>query len=164
MNHQLTWRNSRRQSRNKAVALLIKELAACKTLEIPYLVLHPGARLSASLDEGLTYCAQTINEALAADNGTTKILIENMAGQGSTIGSTLEELQGIYHHVHHKKRVGFCFDTCHGFAAGYSFTAQPDYHAFWGTFDRLLGMENLHAIHLNDRSSPQKSHVDRHAT
>jgi deoxyribonuclease-4 len=151
-------------SRKKAVHMLKMELEACALLKIPYLVLHPGSRLDSELKTALSNCAQTINQALAQDDtGSTKILIENMAGQGSVIGSTLEELQEIYHHITHKDRVGFCFDTCHAFAAGYDFaTTQEAYVAFWKKFDALLGREKLHVIHVNDSLKPLGSRVDRH--
>lgn len=150
-------------NRHKAAALLKLELQACEQLKIPYLVLHPGARLTSDLSDGLRNCAETINTALSTVPGNTKILLENMAGQGSTICSRLEELQGVYNLIEDKSRVGFCFDTCHGFAAGYDFITQATYDAFWRNFDDILGIKKLHVLHMNDSLKPFDAHVDRHA-
>lgn len=150
------------ESRKRALHMLKQELQTCTMLDIPYLVLHPGSRLDSELKTALKLSAQTINHALETA-GETKILLENMAGQGSSIGSTLEELQEIYHHIEQKDRVGFCFDTCHGFAAGYDFTTQEGYATFWKKFDNLLDIKKLHVIHVNDSLKGLNAHVDRHA-
>lgn len=149
------------ESRKKSEALLKLELQACEILNIPYLVLHPGSRLTSDITTGLRHCADTIQNALQTTKNV-KILIENMAGQGSAIGSTLEELQEIYSHIDDKNRVGFCFDTCHAFAAGYDITSSLGYMNFWKKFDATLGIDNLQVIHMNDSLKPQGSHVDRH--
>jgi len=147
-------------SRKKALHMLKMELQACELLKIPYLVLHPGSRLDSELKAALKHCADTINQALEALAGDTKILLENMAGQGSVIGSTLEELQETYHHIEQKERVGFCFDTCHGFAAGYDFTTQDKYATFWEKFDKLLNIKKLHVIHMNGSLKTLGSHIE----
>ena len=151
-----------KENRLKAVAMLKKELEACHMLDITYLVLHPGSALHGSKAQGAMYCADTINYALEA-TGICQVLIENMAGQGSVMGSKLEELAQIYAQIEQKERVGFCFDTCHGFAAGYDFTTRERYTAFWKSFDNLLGLSNLKVIHLNDSVKPFNAKVDRHA-
>ncbi|MBY0110072.1 MAG: deoxyribonuclease IV [Candidatus Babeliaceae bacterium] len=151
-----------KDSRNRAVKMLKMELQTCSILEIPYLVLHPGSRLESATKVALSNCADSINYSLEKNEGA-KILIENMAGQGSTIGSKLEELQEIYYHIEQKERVGFCFDTCHAFAAGYIFTTEESYGSFWKEFDTLLDIRKLHAIHINDSLKPLGSNVDRHA-
>lgn len=151
-------------NRQKALTMLKKELACCQALKIPYLVVHPGARLESSLHEALERCADTINQALEAVPGATKILIENMAGQGTVLGATLEELATIYGAIKDKSRVGFCFDTCHAFAAsGHHFNTPETYDRFWKYYDRVLGLEKLHVIHLNDSAKNFDAHVDRHA-
>ena len=144
-------------ARGRSCEVLKNELRCCALLGIPYLVVHPGARLTSGLDDALKNCAQTVNQALEeVDAPGVMILIENMAGQGTTIGSTFAELRTIYEHITHKKRVGFCYDTCHGFAAGSCFS--PD------EFDRELGLENLRVIHVNDSAKEFNSRVDRHAS
>jgi deoxyribonuclease-4 len=149
-------------TRKKSLDMLRSELEACEALKIPYLVLHPGARLESDLATALKNCAETINAALKTTHHV-KILLENMAGQGTIVGSSLEELQEIYLHIEEKHRVGFCFDTCHAFASGYDFTTQESYKTFWQRFDDLLGIEKLHAIHMNDSIKAFGSRVDRHA-
>ncbi len=150
------------ESRKKTETLLTLELEACESLNVPYLVLHPGSRLTADTETGLRFCSETIQNALKTTK-YVKILIENTAGQGSAIGSTLEELKGIYNHIEDKRRVGFCFDTCHAFAAGYDITSPFKYMNFWEKFDTILGIDNLHVMHINDSVKPLNSHVDRHA-
>ena len=85
-----------------------------------------------------------------------------MAGQGTSVGSTFEQLAEIKSGVHSKKRIGFCIDTCHLWAAGYDFSTEKGYHSVWKEFDDILGYEHLKALHLNDSKNPLGSHVDRH--
>lgn len=148
-------------TRKRSVAVLIKELERCRDLEIPYLVVHPGARLTGTLEDALQYCAESIDTALEAVKGPT-LLVENMAGQGTIICSRFEELALIHKLVHHKRHLGFCFDTCHAFAAGYDFTTPAGYKAVMGQFNDLIGLDHLKVIHMNDSQKPCGSHVDRH--
>jgi deoxyribonuclease-4 len=90
------------------------------------------------------------------------ILLETMAGQGSTVGSTFEELGTILKRAHHNPRLGICLDTCHVFAAGYDFTTPEGYAQLWNEFDSKIGKHALKVIHLNDSQKPLGSHVDRH--
>ncbi len=150
--------------RKKSEDLLIRELQACHELKVPYLVLHPGARLNSDLTQGLAHCSETINRTLDQDNGKTKIALENMAGQGTVIASKLEELAEIYEKIEQKERVGFCFDTCHAFSAGYDFTTQAAYETFWQEFDKILSIKKLYVIHINDSLKKINSHIDRHAS
>lgn len=149
-------------TRKKSRELLQKELECCELLDIPYLVLHPGSRLGASVEEGAKNCAAELSWALEKVSGRTMILLENMAGQGTTMCSNLEELSLIYQHSEHKNRVGFCIDTCHLHAAGYDITTTQKYTAFWKQFDAILGLKKLHVIHMNDSLKPLGSHADRH--
>lgn len=146
----------------KSTDALIEELERCAQLGITYLVLHPGARLHAVENDSLLKVAEHINAALAATQSSTTILLETMAGQGSTVGDTFEQLATIRKHVKDKKRVGFCVDTCHIFAAGYDFSTKKGYDALWEKFDKVLGLKNLKAIHMNDSKGPLGSHIDRH--
>lgn len=147
----------------KSVTALIEELERCSLLSIPYLILHPGAYDQSAITEGLTRISENINYALAHTPATTMILLENTAGQGSSLGRTFEQLRTIFDGVHDKKRVGFCFDTCHAFAAGYNFSSEKNYTRLWQDFDDILGLENLQAFHMNDSVKECGSHVDRHA-
>jgi deoxyribonuclease-4 len=85
-----------------------------------------------------------------------------MAGQGTSLGSTLEELAAIRELVTEKRRVGFCVDTCHLFAAGYSLSSEQDYKDFWRQADKTLGISHIKVIHVNDSQKKQGSRIDRH--
>lgn len=146
----------------KSVTALIDELERCHTLHIPYLVLHPGSYGTASKEHCLQQISNNIDEALEQAQGSTTILLENTAGQGTSVGSTFEELAQIYNTMHHKKRIGFCIDTCHAFAAGYDISTEKTYHEVWETFDTIIGLEHIKALHMNDAKQKLGSHRDRH--
>ncbi|NDD59339.1 MAG: deoxyribonuclease IV [Chlamydiae bacterium] len=147
----------------KSINALTKELDRCKLLGIPYLVLHPGSRLNTPLEEALERVALGIDTALRNSQSDTMVLLETMAGQGTTVGSTFNELGTILKKISHKSQVGVCLDTCHVFAAGYDFTTKATYEKLWEDFDKEIGLENLKAIHINDSKKALGSHVDRHA-
>jgi deoxyribonuclease-4 len=149
-------------TRMQSIKTLIEELKRCDELGIDYLVLHPGSSLTAPIEVGIANLAAGINEALETYASKATILLENMAGQGSAIGTKLEQLAQIRGNITHKQRVGFCFDTCHAFAAGYDFTTPEKYTAFWQRFDAILGLRNLKTIHINDSKTACGSNVDRH--
>jgi len=141
---------------------LIKELEHCSALGIKYLVLHPGSFVNGAEKECLTLLTKGLNEAIAAVPGDTTILLENMAGQGNAIGYRFEQLAEIRSLITHHHRIGFCFDTCHAFSAGYQFNTPKTYEALWKEFDHIIGLNHLKAIHLNDSKTACGSHVDRH--
>jgi deoxyribonuclease-4 len=147
---------------NHSQALLSKELEYCHELAIPYLVLHPGACLESDITICINQIAQTLDHVLSTHTGNTMILLENMAGQGSTIGARFEELAEIRQRTHHKKRIGFCLDTCHAFSAGYAFDTKKNYENFMGTIDKTIGIDHIKIIHINDSATPYDSHKDRH--
>lgn len=144
----------------KSAVTLVKELQRCSELNIPYLILHPG---SGGTDKKatITQISTIINEVLDHEAHTT-ILIELMAGQGNSVGATFEELALMKKGIRKKKRIGFCIDTCHLWAAGYDFSDEKGYHKVWKEFNTILGYEDLGAIHINDSKNPLGSHVDRH--
>ena len=142
---------------------LKKELERCELLDIPILVLHPGASLSQGRDKGMDYVSEALEKTLKEVPGKSVICLELMAGQGSVLGATLEELAAMRAAVSCKSRIGFCLDTCHAFAAGYDFTTPAAYKAFWGKLDAVLGLKHLKVIHLNDSKGKVGSHLDRHA-
>ena len=146
----------------KSKEALIKELHHCSLLSIPLLVLHPGAG-TASKKAGLRQVAEVINEIFEETKDETMIALELMAGQGTSLGSSFDELAEIRQLIHHKKRIGFCIDTCHLWAAGYDFSSEKKYHEVWKDFNATLGYEHLKVIHLNDSKKGLNSHVDRHA-
>lgn len=146
----------------KSCSALRVELQRCHQLTIPYLVLHPGAYLSSPKDVAINKIATTLDDILKNNPGETKILLENMAGQGTTIGSSFEELAEIYMQCSYKERLGFCLDTCHACAAGYDLISEKGYDNTLAQFEKYLGLKNLHALHLNDSKKPCGSHLDRH--
>jgi deoxyribonuclease-4 len=146
----------------KSTNALITELNRCSELGIKYLVLHPGSHSNADITECLTRISAHLDHALESSTGTTSILLETMAGQGTSIGHTFEQLALIIKKSHHKKRIGICFDTCHAFAAGYDFRDKKSYKKMWDHFDEVIGLNKLHAIHVNDSKTDLGSHVDRH--
>ena len=117
---------------------------------MPYLVFHPGAYVTGSEEQCLKLIAANLDKIIESNPGTTMLLIENTAGQGTNIGYTFEQLATIYKQLHNKQRVGICFDTCHAFAAGYDFTTKETYQAMWRQFGTILGLDLLKVIHVND--------------
>ena len=147
----------------KSVAALIEELQRCDMLHIPYLVLHPGSIKSNDEQSSLTHIAQNINIALQQANPQhVTLLLETMAGQGSIIGHSFEQIATILSHVKNKKHMGVCVDTCHIFAAGYKFDTPSDYKKLWQEFDQIIGLKKLKVFHVNDSKKELGSHVDRH--
>ncbi len=146
----------------KSVIAATKELLVCEDLAIPYLVLHPGSYTTSSPEVAIQSIAHGIEKIFNHVPGKTMILLETMAGQGTTIGKTFAELAAIRNLIKDKNRVGICLDTCHVFAAGYDISTKKGYEKLWSEFDTMLGIEQLKAIHLNDSKKECGSHVDRH--
>lgn len=147
----------------KSIKAVIDELHRCDMLDIPYLVLHPGSHTDSDEKECLERIACNLDTILEAAPGKTKILLETMAGQGSTVCYTFDQVGTIRRLSHQKARLGVCFDTCHAFAAGYDFTTPTGYKAMWNEFDKSIGLDHLYAIHINDSLKELNSRVDRHA-
>lgn len=141
---------------------LAKELERCQELGIHYLVLHPGSYVKGSPDEGIERIINNLNEVLDNVPGNTIIALETMAGQGSALCSTFEQIAYIINHIRHKKRIGVCFDTCHAFVAGYDLRTPKAYEQTWKHFNDVIGLENLNVIHVNDSKKGLNSRVDRH--
>ena len=149
---------------DRSLSAFADELERCERLGIPLLVFHPGAPRDKGRDWGLRQVAESLNTLLAATRGyAVRPCLENTAGQGSTVGSSFEEIRAILDGVAEPERVGVCFDTQHAFAAGYDLSAQDGYDAMWDDFDRLVGLDRLAAFHLNDSKKGLGERVDRHA-
>lgn len=147
----------------KSIHALIEELHRCQLLHIPYLVLHPGTLRYEDKQQSLIFIAQQLDKALEQIKPLqVTLLLETMAGQGSTAGQTFEEIATIINHMHNKKHIGVCIDTCHIFAAGYTFDTKASYEKLWQQFDKLIGIEKIKVIHINDSKKECNSHVDRH--
>ena len=140
------------------------ELERCETLGIPYLVAHPGSHTGAGEDVGLRRVADALNRLHDELPGyRVRTLLETTAGQGTALGATFEQLARITADLRAPERVGYCFDTCHVFAAGYDLRTPDTYAETMATFDAVLGLANLCAVHLNDSKRGLGSRVDRHA-
>lgn len=147
----------------KSKAALLDELQRCSALGVDGLVFHPGAHLGTGEDAGIEQIARSLDEILASDASiTTKVLLENTAGQGSTLGAKFSELRRIIDLVDQDAKVGVCLDSCHAFAAGYDLSTPEGYRATFDEFFEVVGPERLACIHLNDSKHPLGSRKDRH--
>lgn len=147
--------------RQKSAAALIDELERCHQLAIPYLVLHPGSRGTLSPQQFLELFAQQLDYVLSQTNSSTTILLETMAGQGSVMGYSFEQIGQMLQSSKQPDRLGVCADTCHMFAAGYNLSAD-EYEKTWQLFDAHIGLDKLKALHINDSKKELGSKVDRH--
>jgi deoxyribonuclease-4 len=150
--------------RERSVACTVDELERCGRLALPWLVVHPGAHTGAGVEAGIERIARALDRVLEATAGlSTRILLETVAGQGSTLGRTAGELSRMLELVDAPDRLGVCLDTCHVFAAGYDLRGEKAYRKTVRTFDEELGLGRILAIHLNDSLKPLGSRRDRHA-
>jgi apurinic endonuclease (APN1) len=122
---------------------------------------HPGSHVQQGVDVGIRYIVDALNEVLTEDQ-TTTVLLETMAGKGSEIGRSFEELRMIIDGVKLSQKMGVCMDTCHIYDAGYDIVNDLD--GVLDEFDRVVGLDRIKAIHLNDSKNPFESHKDRHET
>lgn len=147
----------------KSIEALADELLRCETLGVPFLVVHPGAHMGSGVLEGCDRVAASINEARAlAPAPSVIVLLETVAGQGTTLGRKFEELARIRSGVVRRDLTQYCFDTCHVHAAGYDLTTEKGYEETFREFDAILGLESLRVFHVNDSKNERGSHVDRH--
>ena len=146
----------------KSLLAFIEEMRRANFLAIPYLILHPGAHMGAGIKAGCARVADALKQALNSVEPPPVILLENTAGQGSSLGSRFEELAAIMDGINIPGRVGVCLDTCHAFAAGYEIRTENGYSETIREFDRLIGVEKILAFHVNDSKKDLGSRVDRH--
>jgi deoxyribonuclease-4 len=136
----------------------------CQQLGLSMLNFHPGSHLrEISEQECLNRVADSVNLALGASWGVTAV-IENTSGQGSNVGYRFEHLAHIIERVEDKSRVGVCLDTCHAFAAGYELRSEEGFAQMLLEFDRIIGLDYLRGMHLNDSRRELGSRIDRHAS
>ena len=121
---------------------------------------HPGSHTGQGMETGIAQIAETLNAILTPDIRTT-VLLETMSGKGSEVGSRFEELREIIDRVELSDKLGVCLDTCHVSDAGYDIADDPD--DVLTEFDRVIGLDRLRAVHVNDSLNPVGSHKDRHA-
>jgi len=138
------------------------ELERCALLGLDFLVTHPGNATDKDMEAGLERNAEEITRCLEAVDGSTRVLLELTAGGGTTVGATFENLRAILDRIPDplQHRMGVCFDTCHAYSAGYDLV--DDYDGVWEAFERVLGLDRLGLIHMNDSKYPFDSRKDRH--
>jgi deoxyribonuclease-4 len=140
-----------------SVNFLIQEVERCDTLGIKNMVLHPGSHVGLGIDTGIHNIIRGLNQIL--DKGECNILLETMAGKGTELGRTIEEIKMIIDGVNNKDRIGVCLDTCHLNDAGYDIA---DFDKYLDEFDKEIGLDKIKCIHINDSKNPLGSHKDRH--
>jgi len=146
-----------------SIRALAEELVRADQLELPFLVLHPGAHLGAGEQAGLEKIVNSIDEVFRKiPKVKTKIALEITAGQGSCIGHRFEHLAHIMENVREPERLRVCLDTAHLFAAGYDISSESGVRRIFRELDRVIGRDRLVAIHVNDSKTPCGSRVDRH--
>lgn len=124
-----------------------------------YYNFHPGSHVGQGIEAGVEQIAALLNRILTPDQNTI-VLLETMSGKGSEVGSRFEELHAIIERLDYPEKIGVCMDTCHVYSAGYDIVNQLD--GVLESFDRIVGLNRLKALHLNDSMTPFASHKDRH--
>lgn len=145
----------------KSVKAVQEELNVAKKLNIPYYVFHPGAHTGAGEEQGIQNIANRLSK-LEIPNGV-KLLLENTAGKGTTLGKTFDQLEKMikksdYDH----SKLGVCLDSCHMYAAGYDINEKQKLDEIVEEINEIIGLENVHFLHINDSKHPQDSEKDEH--
>ena len=146
-------------TREFATEMMADDLERLKYLPTSLYNFHPGSHVKQGVDVGINYIVEMLNKVLKPEH-TTIVLLETMAGKGTEVGRTFEEIAEIISRVELNEKMGVCLDTCHVYDAGYDIVNDLD--GVLEEFDRIIGLDRLHAIHLNDSKNPFKSHKDRH--
>ena len=146
-------------TRQFATEMMADDLERLKYLPTSLYNFHPGSHVKQGVDVGINYIVEMLNKVLKPEH-TTIVLLETMAGKGTEVGRTFEEIAEIISRVELKEKMGVCLDTCHVYDAGYDIVNDLD--GVLEEFDRIIGLDRLHAIHLNDSKNPFNNHKDRH--
>lgn len=152
--------SDKQQTRDFALMVLAEDLGRMEETPHQLYNMHPGSAVGQPCEVAIAKIADALNQGLLPHQ-TTTLLLETMAGKGSEIGGTFEELAAIIAQVELESHVGVCLDTCHVWDAGYDIVGDLD--GVLEEFDRVIGLDRLHAIHLNDSMNARGSHKDRHA-
>ena len=145
--------------RDLAKRLIVQELVRTEAIGVKTMVLHPGAHVGAGSEAGIQTLVDCLNEVFEEDGTNVRIAIETMAGKGSEIGRTFEEVAAIITTCKYSERLGVCLDTCHISDAGYDVSKFDE---VLSQFDSIIGLDRLLAIHVNDSKNPIGAHKDRH--
>ncbi|GAB4369637.1 MAG: deoxyribonuclease IV [Calditrichia bacterium] len=142
----------------------IDELIRCESLGVPYLVMHPGSHMGEGEEAGLDRIAKSIRQGYEqAEVSNTVLLLETTAGQGTNLGYRFEQIRYMMDRSGLGDKIAVCVDTCHIFAAGYDIRTRKAWQNTKAEFDRIIGLEKLKALHLNDSKRELGSRVDRHS-
>lgn len=144
-----------------AVEFLEKEIARTAAMRSSILVLHPGSHVNAGAEAGIAQIIKGLNTVLEKNDDDVFIALETMAGKGSEIGRSFEEIKAIFDGVNKKDRLRVCFDTCHVNDAGYDIVNH--YDDVFAEFDKVIGLDRIAVFHVNDSMNPLGAHKDRHA-
>lgn len=142
-----------------AINTIISELRRTAAFGVGILVLHPGSHVGMGAENGILALAKALDVAFASDGTNVKIALETMAGKGHEIGVNFEEIKSIIDHCKFKDRLGVCLDTCHISDAGYD---VKNFDEILKEFDRIIGLDRLLVVHVNDSKNPISAHKDRH--
>ena len=149
--------------RKQSIEAMADEIDRAEALGLLGVVLHPGAYTAGNEADGLTLIADALLALLRQRrHGKTMVLLENTAGQGTTLGATFEQLASIIAKTGGHRRIGVCLDTCHLLASGYDICSPEGYASTFAQFGRVVGFDRLRAFHMNDSKKPLGSRVDRH--
>jgi deoxyribonuclease-4 len=149
--------------RKQSIEAIADEIDRAEALGLLGVVLHPGAYTAGNEADGLTLIADALLALLRERRrGKTMVLLENTAGQGTTLGATFEQLASIVAKTGDHRRIGVCLDTCHLLASGYDICSPEGYASTFAQFGRVVGFDRLRAFHMNDSKKPLGSRVDRH--
>lgn len=143
-----------------AISFLTAEVQRAAALGAKQIVLHPGAHVGAGAPAAIAQIAQGLDTILTAAESPVQIALETMAGKGTEVGRSFEELAAIIDATPHNERLSVCFDTCHTSDVGYAIAT--DFDGVLNEFDHVIGLDRLKVVHLNDSKNPQGSHKDRH--
>ena len=143
-----------------SINTMVNELRRTYAMGPKILVLHPGSHVGLGADNGILALAKALDATLASDGTDVKIALETMAGKGAEIGIIFEQIRKIIDLCEHKDRLGVCLDTCHVSDAGYDVIG--DFEGVLDRFDKIIGLDRLLVVHVNDSKNPLGAHKDRH--
>lgn len=146
-------------TREYAEELMLDDLSRMSHIKGSLYNFHPGSHVGQGVEPAIVMISDMLNRVLNSDQETI-VLLETMAGKGTEVGRTFEEIAAIIEKVNVKEKIGVCWDTCHIYDAGYDIVNDLD--GVIEHFDEVVGLDKLHAIHINDSKNPFKSHKDRH--
>jgi deoxyribonuclease-4 len=145
----------------QSIKVLAEDLKRAEDLGARFVVTHLGSGKERSPASSRRQVIRGLKQVMKR-NFSASLLLENSAGAGNTVGRTFEEIAEIIEEAGKDPRIGFCFDSCHGFAAGYDFRSEEQSRVLLHEVDRTIGLERLRLLHLNDSSGPLGAHLDRH--